>query len=119
MYVKQMLILATSDWFLMMWLYEKICMLLCVVCSACLSTVCLLASVSLFSSSSFYCSMGLTVLLSSLPIFTFRVSRRQREMYSGHARLSECLCVCVSVRGRMPTLLHGPGCNLGSGRECE
>jgi len=29
-----------------------------------------------------------------------------------------CLCVCVSVRGRMPTLLHGPGCNLGSGREC-
>ena len=26
--------------------------------------------------------------------------------------------VCVSVRGRMPTLLHGPGCNLGSGRGC-
>jgi len=24
----------------------------------------------------------------------------------------------VSVRGRMPTLLHGPGCNLGSGRGC-
>jgi len=24
-----------------------------------------------------------------------------------------CLCVCLSVRGRMPTLLHGPGCNLG------
>jgi len=23
------------------------------------------------------------------------------------------VCVCVSVRGRMPTLLHGPGCNLG------
>ena len=28
------------------------------------------------------------------------------------------LCVCVSVRGRTPTLLHGPGCNLGSGRGC-
>jgi len=27
--------------------------------------------------------------------------------------LCVCLCVCVSVRGRMPTLLHGPGCNLG------
>ena len=27
--------------------------------------------------------------------------------------LSVCLCVCVSVRGRTPTLLHGPGCNLG------
>jgi len=26
--------------------------------------------------------------------------------------LSVCLCVCVSVRGRMPTLLDGPGCNL-------
>jgi len=23
------------------------------------------------------------------------------------------LCLCLSVRGRMPTLLHGPGCNLG------
>jgi len=40
---------------------------------------------------------------------TFRVSRRPREMCCGHARL----CVCLSVRGRMPTLLHGPGCNLG------
>jgi len=52
---------------------------------------------------------------------TFRVSRRPREMYCGHARLcvclsvclSVCVSVCVSVRGRMPTLLHGPGCNLG------
>jgi len=25
---------------------------------------------------------------------------------------SVCVSVCVSVRGRMPTLLHGPGCNL-------
>jgi len=25
-----------------------------------------------------------------------------------------CVSVCLSVRGRMPTLLHGPGCNLGS-----
>jgi len=41
---------------------------------------------------------------------TFRVSRRRREMYCGHARL----CVCLSaVRGHMLTLLHGPGCNLG------
>ena len=28
--------------------------------------------------------------------------------------VSVCVYVCVSVdRGRMPTLLHGPGCNLG------
>jgi len=26
--------------------------------------------------------------------------------------------VCLSVRGRTPTLLHGPGCNLGHGRGC-
>jgi len=36
-------------------------------------------------------------------------SRRRREMYCGQARPS----VCVSVRGRMPTLLHGPECKLG------
>ena len=41
-------------------------------------------------------------------VITFRVSRRRREMHCGHKRL----CVCVSVRGCVPTLLHGPGCNL-------
>ena len=51
-------------------------------------------------------------------LVTFRVSRRRREMYCGHARLCVCLSVCVSVRGRMPTLLHGPECNLGNGRGC-
>jgi len=45
---------------------------------------------------------------------TFHVCHRRCEMYCGHA----CLCVCLSVRGRMPTLLHGPGCNLGSGGGC-
>jgi len=44
-------------------------------------------------------------------------------MYCGHPRLcvSVCLyvCVCVSVRGRMPTLLHGyPDVNWGSGMGC-
>ena len=47
------------------------------------------------------------------------VSRRPREMYCDHTRLCVCVCVCVcvsvclSVRGRMPTVLHGPRCNLG------
>jgi len=41
-------------------------------------------------------------------LVTFRVSGRQREMYCVHARL----CVCLSVRGRMPTLLHGSGSKL-------
>jgi len=26
---------------------------------------------------------------------------------------SVCLSVCLPARGRMPTLLHGPRCNLG------
>ena len=47
-------------------------------------------------------------------VFTFCVSHRQRKMYCGHARLCVCLCVCLTVRGRTPTLLHGPGCNLGA-----
>jgi len=34
------------------------------------------------------------------------------------SRINDAKCivvtrVCVSVRGRMPTLLYGPGCNLG------
>ena len=51
-------------------------------------------------------------------IITFCVSRRRRKMYCGHARLCVCVCVCMSVRGHTPTLLHGPGCNLGRGRRC-
>jgi len=48
-----------------------------------------------------------------LNIVIFCVSRRRRKMYCGHERL--CLSVCLSVCGRTPTLLHGPGCNLGTG----
>jgi len=44
-----------------------------------------------------------------LQLVTFRVSRRQREMYIGHAHL----CVCLSVPRCMPTPLHRPQCNLG------
>jgi len=43
-------------------------------------------------------------------VVTFRESRRRREMYCGQARLR--VSVCLSVRGRMTTLLHGPRCNL-------
>jgi len=54
-----------------------------------------------------------------LKLVTFCVSRRRRKMYSGHASLCVWLSVCVSLRGCMPTLLHGPGCNLGNGRGCS
>jgi len=33
---------------------------------------------------------------------------RTGEMYIGHGRL----CVCLSIRRRISTLLHGPRCNL-------
>jgi len=46
------------------------------------------------------------------PINTFRVNRRRREIYC------ELASMCLSVHGRMPTLLYRPGCNLGSGRAC-
>jgi len=35
-------------------------------------------------------------------------------MYIGHARM----CVCVSVHGRMPTLLQDPDVTWGNGRGC-
>ena len=55
--------------------------------------------------------MDFVLFIIEKQIITFCVSRRRREMYCGHVRL--CMCVCVSVRGCTPTLLHGPGCNLG------
>jgi len=37
------------------------------------------------------------VRTSLLRFITFRVSRRRRKMYCGHARLCVCVCVCVRV----------------------
>ena len=52
-------------------------------------------------------------------LITFHVCRRRREMYCiTRVSLSACLYVCLSVRGRTPTLLHGREWNLGSGRGC-
>jgi len=47
-----------------------------------------------------------------LGVVTFCVSRRRRKMYCGYMRL----CVCLSVRGRTTTLLHGPDVTWGRGR---
>jgi len=49
-------------------------------------------------------------------LFTVRLSRRRRKMYICHSRL--CVYVCLSVRGRIPTLLHGPGWNLAEWQGC-
>jgi len=45
----------------------------------------------------------------ALIVITSRMSRRRREMYDGHARLSVDLC--LSVPGRIATLLHVPECS--------
>ena len=46
---------------------------------------------------------------------TFRVSRRPREMYCGHARLCVCLCVCPQPH---TYTIARTGCNLAEGRGC-
>ena len=53
-------------------------------------------------------------LLSLIIIITFCVSRRRRKMYCGHL----CLCVCQSVRGRMPHYCTDPDVTWRSGRGC-
>ena len=48
--------------------------------------------------------------------FTDYISRESKTTRNVlWSRASVCLSVCVTVRGRMPTLLHGPGCNLIGG----
>ena len=48
---------------------------------------------------------------------TFRVSRRRREMYCGHARLSVCLFVCPSAAA-CPHYCTDPDVTWQSGRGC-
>jgi len=70
-------------------------------------------------------------VIGACSLITFRVSRRRREMYIGHARLSvcECVCVCLSVylshRDRniislaaFPHYCTDPDVTWGNGREC-
>ena len=55
-------------------------------------------------------------------VITFRVSRRRRKMYCGHARLCVCLCVCLSVSlsaAACPHYCTEPDVTWGgSGRSC-
>ena len=46
---------------------------------------------------------------SSNNFVTFHVRHSQGKMYIDHGHR----CVCLSVPRHIPTLLHGPGCNLG------
>jgi len=60
-------------------------------------------------------SVHLQIILTYL--ITFRVSRRQREMYCGHAHLCVSVCVCLSTAA----CLHyctDPDVTRGTGRGC-
>ena len=50
-------------------------------------------------------------------VITFRVSRRPREMYFGHARLCVCLSVCLSAAA-CQHYCTDPDVSWGSGRGC-
>jgi len=56
------------------------------------------------------------LLLFSLFV-TFRVSRRRREMYCGHARLCVCLSVCLFAAACLHYWTE-PDVTWGSGRGC-
>ena len=55
--------------------------------------------------------------LGRTPFVTFRVSRRPRKMYCGHARLCVCVCVCVSAAAS-PHYCTDPDVTWGSGKGC-
>jgi len=53
----------------------------------------------------------------SFHLITFRVSRRPREMYCGHARLCVCLSACPRPHAYMPTC-KDPDVTWRTGRGC-
>jgi len=61
------------------------------------------------------------IIIITIIIITFRVSRRRREMYCGHEHLCVCvfLSVCVFVRAAArPHYCTDPDVIWGSGRGC-
>ena len=65
------------------------------------------------------CPSCITQSTVDLLVIIFRVSRRRREMYCGHARLCVCLCVSVCLTGA--ACLHyctDLDVTWGSGRGC-
>jgi len=61
-----------------------------------------------------------TVHYQSTPLVAFRVIRRRREMYIGHARLCVplCLSVCLSLAA-CPHYCTDPDVSWGNGRGCH
>jgi len=64
-------------------------------------------------------SLSTKNLQTAFKLFTFCVSRRRRKMYCGHARLYDCVSVCVSVRAAVrPHYCTDPNVTWGRGRGC-
>ena len=59
-----------------------------------------------------YCFLKTVIRIPSHDVITFRVSRRRREMYSGHDRL----CVCLSLAA-FPHYCTDPDVTWGNGRD--
>ena len=87
----------------------------------CKAPECQKTSVAHFSTQ--WAQHRVTLLLYTVPL---RVGQATTQSWCGSCYISResqmtrnvlwsraSVCVCVSVRGCMPTLLHGPGCNLG------
>jgi len=58
----------------------------------------------------------INIVTGAIIIITFRVRHSRGEILATAACVS--VCVCMSVPRRIPTPLHGPGCNFGNGRGC-
>ena len=58
------------------------------------------------------------ILTQIFRFITFRVSRRRREMYFGHARLCVCLSVCLSAAACLHYCTADPSITWGIGRGC-
>jgi len=56
--------------------------------------------------------MQLHVGLQNCTVIIFRMRHSRGKIYIVTA-VCVSVCVCVSVPLLIPTLLHGPGCNLG------
>ena len=54
-----------------------------------------------------------TALAIVIAVCISRESKTTRNVYWSRASVCACVSVCLSVRRHMPTLLHGPRCNLG------
>jgi len=62
--------------------------------------------------------IGIHVYICVSHCYISRESWTTQNVYRSRASVCLSVCLCVSVPCRIPTLQHGPGCNLGNGTVC-